>query len=65
MHSAGLVMVRDVAWPVADLRIDWHDTDPIGELAALWRRFKPQMDDYVTRALDPSQAPTYGVPGER
>jgi uncharacterized Ntn-hydrolase superfamily protein len=65
VHSAGLVMVRDVAWPVADLRIDWHDTDPIGELAALWRRFKPQMDDYVTRALDPSQAPTYGVPGER
>jgi uncharacterized Ntn-hydrolase superfamily protein len=65
VHSAGLVMVRDVAWPVADLRIDWHDSDPIGELAALWRRFKPQMDDYVTRALDPSQAPTYGVPGER
>lgn len=65
VHSAGLVMVRDVAWPVADLRIDWHDTDPIGELGALWRRFKPQMDDYVTRALDPSQAPTYGVPGER
>jgi uncharacterized Ntn-hydrolase superfamily protein len=65
VHSAGLVMVRDVAWPVADLRIDWHDSDPIGELAALWRRFKPQMDDYVTRALDPSQAPSYGVPGER
>jgi uncharacterized Ntn-hydrolase superfamily protein len=65
VHSAGLVMVRDVAWPVADLRIDWHDTDPIGELAALWRRWKPQMDDYVTRALDPTRAPSYGVPGDK
>jgi uncharacterized Ntn-hydrolase superfamily protein len=65
VHSAGLVMVRDVAWPVADLRVDWHDTDPIGELAALWLRFKPQMDDYVARALDPARAPSYGVPGDR
>lgn len=65
VHSAGLVLVRDVPWPVADLRVDWHDTDPIGELARLWQRYKPQMDDYVTRALNPAEAPTYGVPGER
>jgi uncharacterized Ntn-hydrolase superfamily protein len=64
-HSAGLIMVRDVAWPVADLRVDWHDCDPIGELAALWLRFKPQMDDYVARALEPGRAPSYGVPGDR
>ena len=65
VHSAGLLMVRDVAWPVADLRVDWHETDPIGELAALWRRYEPQLDDYVARALDPSAAPSYGVPGDR
>ena len=65
VHSAGLVMVGDVSWPVADLRVDWHDDDPIGELAKLWRRYKPQMDDYVTRALNPEQAPSYDVPGER
>jgi uncharacterized Ntn-hydrolase superfamily protein len=65
VHSAGLVLVRDVAWPVADLRIDWHEHDPIGELAALWQRYKPQMEDYVARALDPSKAPSYGVPGDR
>jgi len=65
VHSAGLVMVRDVAWPVADLRVDWHDKNPIGELAALWLRWKPQMDGYVARALDPAQAPAYGVPGDR
>jgi len=65
VHSAGLVMVGDVPWPVADLRIDWHDTDPLGELAKLWRRYKPQMNDYVTRALNPEQAPSYGVPGDK
>ncbi|MFI5011190.1 MAG: DUF1028 domain-containing protein [Hyphomicrobiales bacterium] len=65
VHSAGLIVVRDVAWPVADLRVDWHDTDPIGELAALWLRWKPQMDDYVTRALDPARAPAYGVAGDK
>ena len=63
VHSAGLLVVDDVAWPVADLRVDWAD-DPVGELAALWRLWRPLMADYVTRALDPSTAPAYGVPGD-
>lgn len=65
VHSAGMLLVRDVAWPVADLRIDWHETDPIGELQRLWQLWQPQMDAYVTRALNPSSAPSYGVPGDR
>lgn len=64
VHSAGLLLVREVPWPVADLRIDWHDMDPIAALADLWQIYKPHMDDYVTRALDPSQAPGFGVPGD-
>lgn len=63
VRSAGLLIVRDVTWPVVDLRIDWSD-DPIAELASLWELWKPQMDDYVTRALDPASAPAYGVPGD-
>jgi uncharacterized Ntn-hydrolase superfamily protein len=63
VHSAGLVMTGDVPWPIADLRVDWHD-DPVGELDALWRVYAPQLEDYVTRALDPRAAPGYGVPGE-
>ncbi len=63
VHSAGLLIVRDVPWPVVDLRVDWAD-DPIGELAKLWRLWRPQMDAYVTRALDPASAPTYGVAGD-
>ncbi|MEA2596131.1 MAG: hypothetical protein QOF01_2600 [Thermomicrobiales bacterium] len=63
VHSAGLVLVDQVPWYVADLRVDWSD-DPIGELARLWELWKPQMNDYVTRALNPTAAPSYGVPGD-
>jgi uncharacterized Ntn-hydrolase superfamily protein len=64
VHSAGLVLVREVSWPVADLRIDWTDGDPVDELASLWALYAPQLDAYVTRALDPAAAPSYGVPGD-
>ena len=63
VRSAGLLMVDRVPWPVADLRVDWHDA-PIAELAQLWALWQPQLDAYVTRALDPDAAPSYGVPGE-
>src|SRR5512134_3626412 len=49
VHSAGLLIVRDVPWPVADLRVDWTDGDPIAELRKLWVIYKPQLDAYVTR----------------
>lgn len=64
VHSAGMLIVRDVSWPVADLRIDWTEDCPITALAAAWQTYKPQLDAYVTRALNPAQAPTYGVPGD-
>ena len=64
IHSAGMKLVREVAWPVADLRVDWTEGDPIAELAALWKLYAPQLDAYVTRAIDPRQAPSYGVPGD-
>ncbi len=63
VHSAGLLMIGEVAWPVADLRVDWHD-EPVAELGRVWQVYKPQLEDYVTRALDPCAAPAYGVPGE-
>lgn len=63
VHSAGLKLVREVAWPVADLRVDWTEHCPISELSQLWDIYKPQLEAYVTRAINPSQAPTYGVPG--
>ncbi|SMF82827.1 Uncharacterized conserved protein, Ntn-hydrolase superfamily [Tistlia consotensis] len=66
VHSAGLVVAAEEAWPWADLRVDWHD-EPNGAIPALrrlWQDWAPQADAYVTRALDPTAAPSYGVPGD-
>jgi uncharacterized Ntn-hydrolase superfamily protein len=62
IRSCGMVMVDAVAWPVADLRVDWHDA-PLDELARIWSVWQPQLASYVTRGLDPTTAPAYGVPG--
>ena len=64
IHSAGLVVVRDVPWPIVDLRVDWSDGDPLRDLETLWQVYAPQIDDYVRRALDPCAAPGFGVPGD-
>ena len=64
VHSAGLQICDKVAWPVADLRCDWTEDCPIDAIGAAWEVYKPQLNAYVQRALDPSEAPSYGVPGD-
>lgn len=63
VHSAGLKLADRLSWPLVDLRIDWAD-DPIGMLRSAWEVYAPQMEAYVQRAEDPTQAPKYGVPGD-
>jgi uncharacterized Ntn-hydrolase superfamily protein len=66
VHSAGMLMVGDESWPVADLRCDWtDDADPIAAVARAWAVYAPQMPAYIQRAHDPREAPKYGVPGDR
>ena len=64
VHSAGLKLVDTVSWPVADLRCDWTEACPIEAVATAWEVYKPQLEAYVQRALNPSVAPSYGVPGD-
>lgn len=64
VHSAGMMIVDKVAWPVADLRCDWTEECPIETIATAWSIYKPQLDAYIQRALDPRVAPSYGVPGD-
>ena len=64
VHSAGLLIVDCQDWPLAELRCDWTEDCPIAVISAAWDVYKPQMDDYVTRALNPDMAPSYGVPGD-
>lgn len=65
VHSAGLLIVDRQPWPWAELRIDWApENDPIAALALAWEAYAPQAEAYVTRALNPEAAPSYGVPGD-
>jgi uncharacterized Ntn-hydrolase superfamily protein len=64
IHSAGLKVAGEVVWPIVDLRVDWAENDPIGQLDSLWQAYRPQMQDYLARALNPIGAPSYGVPGD-
>jgi len=64
VHSAGMLIVDKVAWPVAELRCDWTEDCPIENIATAWEVYKPQLEAYVQRALDPREAPSYGVPGD-
>jgi len=63
LHSAGMLLGGDPSWPLAELRIDW-DEDPISKMLAGWEVYEPQINDYVTRAYQPEDAPSYGVPGD-
>ena len=65
VHSAGMKIVDTVSWPVADLRCDWTEECPIENIATAWEVYKPQLDAYIQRALDPRAAPSYGVPGDQ
>ena len=63
LHSAGIQICDDVSWPVVDLRCDWTEECPIEAISNAWNIYKPQIQDYIQRALDPREAPSYGVPG--
>jgi uncharacterized Ntn-hydrolase superfamily protein len=63
VHSAAVLVATQVAWPTTNLRVDW-DENPIVKLREIYEVWAPQADDYVTRALNPNSAPSYGVPGD-
>ena len=63
VKSAAVLVATNVAWPSTNLRVDWDD-NPIEKLRATYEIWAPQAVDYVTRALDPTSAPSYGVPGD-
>ena len=64
VHSAALIVYHQQAYPLVSLRVDWDDENPIRVLRKLWENYKPQMGAYLQRAIDPTQAPSYGVPGD-
>ena len=65
IHSAGMKISHKVSWPIVDLRCDWSEDCPIKKLSEAWKVYKPLVNDYLQRALDPTKAPSYGVPGDQ
>ena len=66
IQSAGMLVVADASWPVVNLRVDW-DVQPdsaIKQLRFLWDNYAPQMQAYITRAKNPANSESYGVPGD-
>jgi uncharacterized Ntn-hydrolase superfamily protein len=64
VHSAALLVVDTQSFPLVDLRVDWQDNDTLVKLRKIWTDYEPQMLDYLTRAVNPADAPSYGVPGD-
>ena len=61
--SSGLKISDKLDWPLVDLRMDWCN-EPIAALQVAWQVYRPQMAAYVQRAVDPTRAPSFGVPGD-
>ncbi|MBC8363788.1 MAG: DUF1028 domain-containing protein [Actinobacteria bacterium] len=64
VYSAALLVHHEQPFALVDLRVDWDDDDPIATLRHLWTRYEPEMKPYLVRALDPVNAPSYGVAGD-
>jgi uncharacterized Ntn-hydrolase superfamily protein len=58
VRSAALLVVHEQSFPYFDLRVD-DDAAPIERLAALWRAYAPEADDFVQRAIAPGEAPGF------
>lgn len=61
VRSAGLLIVHQQAWPIVDLRVDWHE-NPIGMLRELWQRYESQIGTFLIWALTPDKAPPIELP---
>ncbi|SDI17142.1 DUF1028 domain-containing protein [Alteribacillus bidgolensis] len=62
-RSIALLTYTDEPFPFIDLRVD-YSLDPLSDLKQILEVYKPQANDYKVRALNPTQAPSYGVKGD-
>jgi len=64
VHSAALIVADKMPFYLVDLRVDWDEKNPVGQLRKHWQAYAPQMQDYLNRAVNPNAAPSYGVAGD-
>lgn len=56
VKSAAVLVVHEHSFPLVDLRVEF-DRNPLAELRFLWEVYRPQIDLYVRRAVDPGSIP--------
>jgi uncharacterized Ntn-hydrolase superfamily protein len=54
--SSVLLVVEREIFPLVDLRVD-DAPEAISALRVLWNRYRPMVELFVTRAVDPDAAP--------
>ena len=52
VKSAAVLVVHEHSFPLVDLRVEF-DRNPLAELRFLWEVYRPMIDIYVARAIDP------------
>ena len=52
LRSAALLVAGSQPFPLVDLRVDL-DEQPVARLRELWEAYRPRVDEFVARALDP------------
>ncbi len=56
VKSAALLIVHEQPFPLVDLRVEL-DPQPLAALRFLWELYRPQLELYVRRAIDPDSVP--------
>ncbi len=56
VKSAALLVVHEESFPLVDLRVEL-DPQPLTQLRFLWEMYRPQMDGYISRVVDPQSVP--------
>lgn len=56
LKSAALLVVHEHSFPLVDLRVE-YDRSPLTELRFLWETYRPQMQPYILRVIDPDSIP--------
>ena len=54
LRSAAVLVAGRQPFPLVDLRVDLDDA-PVARLRGLWDAYRPRVEEFVARALDPDR----------
>jgi uncharacterized Ntn-hydrolase superfamily protein len=60
LRSAALLVAGEQPFPLVDLRVDLDD-EPVARLRTVWDAYRPRVEEFVLRALDPDRVEAEAV----